>query len=130
MTALRNAALTATLMFAAHVPGAMAQDDLDHALDCWGVTHGSYFLHLASPETAGDLPKASSDDYRAWSDQAQTLAMARGMSLSEFAAERKKYQVLLISAKKRAAATARLKTCIATAPRDMQTADAPILAGG
>ena len=130
MTILRKAALTATLVFGVHVSGAMAKDDLAHALDCWGVTHGSYFLHLASPETAGDLPKASSEDYRAWSNRAETLAMARGMSLSAFSAERQKYQVSMISAKKRAAAAARLETCIATAPRDMLTADAPILAGG
>ncbi|MEN3952321.1 hypothetical protein [Iodidimonas sp. SYSU 1G8] len=129
MNVLRNAALMATLMLGVHVPGAMAQDDLAHALDCWGVTHGSYFLHLASPETAGDLPKASDADYRAWSNQAETLAKAKGMSLGAFSAERQKYQVSLISAKKRAAATPRLKTCIATAPLDMLNVETPILVG-
>lgn len=106
-----------------------ATGKLAEALECWGLTKGSYFLHMASPETAGDLPKASESDYRAWNNQAETIAKAQGISLAQFNILRDPYDTNLVSPKKREASVGRLKTCIATVPTEMLSVETPILVG-
>ncbi|MGA0544061.1 hypothetical protein ACO2Q1_02165 [Brevundimonas sp. VNH65] len=101
--------------------------EIGHAMRCWGLTSGSYFLHLASPETAGDLPKASTEDYAAWANQGAVLIKARGGTLADYNALKKAHQTNLVRAREREAAVQPLRTCIATVPREMLEVEQPIL---
>lgn len=100
---------------------------LHRAMECWALTHGSYFLHMASAETAQGLPKASPQDYRAWGNQAATLIRDRGGTVAQFDALKKRYGTQLLSPAEREEVTPRLQTCIATAPRHMLDVEEPIL---
>lgn len=100
-----------------------------NAMRCWGLTSGSYFLHLASPETAGDLPKAAAEDYGAWANQGATMIKARGGTLDDYNALKREHQTNLVRTREREAAVSPLRTCIETAPRHMLNVEQPILTG-
>lgn len=101
--------------------------EIRRAMRCWGLTSGSYFLHLASPETAGDLPKASTEDYAAWANQGAVLIKAKGGTLADYNALKKAHQTNLVRAREREAAVKPLRTCIASVPREMLEVEQPIL---
>ena len=109
------------------VSGSRLTPELRRAFECWGLTHGSYFLHQASPQTAGDLPRAAQQDFMAWGNQAAVLVRDSGGTLAQYDAWKKEFQTMLISEDERREVTPRLRTCIETAPRNMLDVEQPIL---
>lgn len=101
--------------------------DMRRAFECWGLTHGSYFLHQASPQTAGDLPRAAPQDYMAWGNKAAVLVRDSGGTLAQYNAWKKEFQTMLIREEERRQVAPRLRACIETAPRDMLDVEQPIL---
>lgn len=90
------------------------------ALRCWGLTHGSYNLHVAAPAYADGFPRAELTDYVAWHNEALRRAHAANLTLTQFNEYQGEFQMStrLIREEVRDEALGPLRTCLANVPRD------------
>jgi hypothetical protein len=92
--------------------------DVVEAVKCWGLVQGAYTYHLAMPELAGDLPKATGEQKTAWFNEALRRADKAGMNQSQFKALQDEYQMSnrFAVARVREASIEPVKACMAATP--------------
>ncbi len=96
-----------------------ADPELIAALQCWGYTRASFYLHLSAPNLAADIPQAGQLDMEMWHQQALRLAHARDLTLSQFEALRDETAISntdLLDDEERLAAAQPIQQCIDTVP--------------
>lgn len=111
------------------IAGVQGDREVRHAMQCWGVTNGSYMIHIASPDQVAGFPQASMDDYRAWSAQAEILIRDRGGSLDDFNALQSEFQERFMSEESRQELRPVLEECLRTVPVAALDVEPPILTG-
>lgn len=111
------------------IAGVQADREVRHAMQCWGVTNGSYMIHIASPDRVVGFPQASMDDYRAWSAQAEILIRDRGGSLDDYNALQSEFQERFMSEESREELRPVLEECLRTVPVAALEVEPPILTG-
>lgn len=114
---------------AASIPIAGVRGDAEvrHAMQCWGVTNGSYMIHIASPDWAVGFPQATMNDYQAWSAQAEILIRDRGGSLDDYNALQSEFQERFMSEESREELRPVLEECLRTVPVAALEVEQPIL---
>jgi len=97
-------------------PGVPA--DVVEAVKCWGLVQGAYTYHLAMPDLAGDLPKATGEQKTAWFNEALRRADKAGMNQSQFKALQDEYQMSnrFAVARVREESVEPVKACMAATP--------------
>lgn len=100
-----------------------------HAMRCWGVTHGSFTLHMAAPDRAAGFPRATGQDYNAWANQGAILIREQGGSLADYDALKSEFQVSFTRQTQRDELRPVLEACLRTVPTAALDVDQPILTG-
>ena len=111
------------------IAGVRGDPEVRHAMQCWGVTNGSYLIHMASPDRVVGFPQASMDDYRAWSAQAEILIRDKGGTLDDYNALQSEFQERFLSEESRQTLRPVLEECLRTVPVAALEVEQPILTG-
>ena len=92
--------------------------EFDATMRCWALTSGAYFVHMALPGEAGNLPKPDEMVYGTWAKKLAIMAYDKKMGFEEFQTMKNKAKssVSVHSVEVEPEYAAAVQACIDTTP--------------